>query len=296
MCSSDLNFNYVTQIVKGEFDDGYSNQTTGSFNQWFHRNLDMGIIRELTNLRTPDGIWASWNHNNPVAYNPTNTRNFYAGNYWYSFYKWFDLVLPVTQTDRYYGDVSLAYKVNDNLRIKATYRKQQNNVWGETKFYSDLAQSGTQTTGNCPECKGYYGTSTSNSNRTNMELLVSYNKKFGDFNVGATGGTDILRQLIKGNSANTVNGLNVPNLFTVGNSKDQPSVGNSRSDYRYSALYVTGNVSFKNYLNADFTVRQDWMSDLPPAKSFIVSKSAGLSFVFSDLLKIPALSFGKLRA
>jgi TonB-linked SusC/RagA family outer membrane protein len=294
--TASVNFNYVTQIVKGEFDDGYSNQTTGSFNQWFHRNLDMGIIKELKDLRTPSGIWASWNHNNPVSYSPSNTRNFYAGNYWYSFYKWFDLVLPVTQTDRYYGDVSLAYKVNDNLNIKATYRKQQNNVWSETKFYTDLAESGTQTTGNCPECRGYYGTSTSNSNRTNMELLISYTKKIGDFNLAATGGTDILRQLIKGNSANTVNGLNVPNLFTVGNSKDQPSVGNSRSDYRYSALYVTGNVSFKNYLNADFTVRQDWMSDLPPAKSFIVSKSAGLSFVFSDLLKWSPLSFGKLRA
>ena len=224
------------------------------------------------------------------------SRQFYAGNYWYSFYKWFDLVQPVTQTDRYYGDVALAYKVNENLRVKATYRKQQNNIWSEARYYSDLNESGTQTQGNCPECRGYYSTSTSNSNRTNMELLVTYTKKFGDFNVNATGGTDILRQLIKGNSANTVNGLNVPNLFTIGNSKDQPSVGNSRSDYRYSALYITGNVTFKNYLTADFTVRQDWMSDLPPANSFIVSKSAGLSFVFSDLLKWQALSFGKLRA
>ena len=294
--TASVNFNYVTQIVKGEFDDGYSNQTTGSFNQWFHRNLDMGIMKELKDLRTPSGIWASWNHLNPVAYNPSNTRQFYAGNYWYSFYKWFDLVQPVTQTDRYYGDVALSYKVNENLRVKATYRKQQNNIWSEAKYYSDLNESGTQTQGNCPECRGYYSTSTSNSNRTNMELLVTYAKKFGDFNVNATGGTDILRQLIKGNSANTVNGLNVPNLFTIGNSKDQPGVGNSRSDYRYSALYLTGNVTFKNYLTADFTVRQDWMSDLPPANSFIVSKSAGLSFVFSDILKWQPLSFGKLRA
>lgn len=295
--TASVNFNYVTQIVKGEFDDGYSNQSTGSFNQWFHRNLDMGIIRELKDLRTPSGIWASWNHNNPTAYDPANTRNFYAGNYWYSFYKWFDLVKPVTNTDRYFGDIALSYKINDNLRVKATYRKQNNNVWSESKYYSDLNESGTQTTGNCAECRGYYGTSTSISNRTNMELLISYTKKIKDFNIGLNGGTDIMRSLGKGNSANTVDGLTVPNLFTIGNSKTQPAtIGNSRSDYRYSALYITGNVGYKNYLSADFTVRQDWMSDLPPAKSFIVSKSAGLSFIFSDLLKWQPLSFGKLRA
>jgi TonB-linked SusC/RagA family outer membrane protein len=294
--TASLNFNYVTQIVNGEFDDQYSNQTTGSFNQWFHRDLDMNIIRELKDLRTPSGIWASWNHNNPTSYDPSNTKDFYAGNYWYNFYKWFDLVKPLSQTDRYYGDISLNYKVNENLRIRATYRKQNNFVWGETKFSTDLLESGTQTTGNCPECKGYYGTSTSNSNRTNMELRASYTKKIKNFNVAADFGTDILRSLGKGNSANTVNGFNVPNLYTIGNSKDQPSVGNSRSDYRYSALFVTGNVTYKNYLTADFTVRQDWMSDLPPAKSFIVSKSAGLSFIFSDLLKWKPLSFGKFRA
>ncbi|MFZ9695512.1 MAG: SusC/RagA family TonB-linked outer membrane protein [Chitinophagaceae bacterium] len=295
--TASINFNYITQIVKGEFDDGYSNQTTGSFNQWFHRNLDMGIIRELKDLRTPSGIWASWNHLNPTAYDPANTRNFYAGNYWYSFYKWFDLVDRVTNTDRYFGDISLAYKINDNLRVKATYRKQNNNVWAETKYYSDLNESATQSQGNCPECRGYYGTSTSISNRTNMELLISYNKTIKDFNIGLNGGTDILRLVGKGNSAGTVDGLTVPNLFTISNSKTQPaSIGNSRSDYRYSALYVTGNVAWKKFLSADFTLRQDWMSDLPPAKSFIVSKSAGFSFIFSDLLNWQPLSFGKLRA
>ena len=289
--TASLNFNYITQIVRGQFDDAYSNQTTGSFNQWFHRNLDMDIMKELKDVRTPSGLMASWNHLNPSAYNPSNTRPFYAGNYWYNFYTFFDHVKPVTQTDRYYGDISLSYKISESLRIKGTYRKQQNNIWSEQTVSSDLQQSATQS--------GYiasYSTSTSNSNRTNMELLITYNKKIGEFNIGATGGTDILRQLIKGNSANTVNGLNVPNLFTIGNSKDQPSVGNSRSDYRYSAIYATGNVTWRNYLTADFTLRQDWMSDLPPAKSYIVSKSAGMSFIFSELLKWQPLSFGKLRA
>jgi TonB-dependent SusC/RagA subfamily outer membrane receptor len=73
------NVNFFTTMTDGEFDDGYSNQSTGSFNQWFHRDLDMGMMKQLKDLRTPDGIWASWNHNNPTTYDPASTKNFYAG-------------------------------------------------------------------------------------------------------------------------------------------------------------------------------------------------------------------------
>lgn len=295
--TASINFNYATQLLNGEFDDQYSNQTTGSFNQWFHRDLDMKLLKELKDVRTPSGIWASWNHNNPTTYDPNNEKNFYAGNYWYNFYKWFDLVKPVSSNERYFGDITLKYQLNKHFNVRGTYRKQQNNAWSETKYSSDLLESGTQTTGNCGECRGYYGTSSSVSNRTNMEAQISYNQTFKKFTVNASVGTDIFRQVIKGNNANTVNGLNVPNLYSISNSKDQPNVGNSRSDYRYSALFFTSSVSFKNMLNLDLTVRQDWMSDLPPAKPFVASKAAGVSFEFSRLLPdLKWLSFGKLRA
>lgn len=294
--TASLNFNYVTQKLNGEFDDQYSNQTTGSFNQWFHRNLDMDILRELKDLRTPSGIWASWNHLNPAAYNPDNEKPFYAGNYWYNFFKWFDLVKQISNTDRYYGDLSLSYKINNNLKVTGVYRKVANFVWSEAKYYSDLQASATQTTGNCAECFGYYGTNTSNSNVTNMNLLIDYNQKFGDFNVKSTIGTDIYRSIQKSNGANTVQGLNVPNLFTIANSKNPATISNGRSDFRYSALFIQGGVGFRNFLNLDFTLRQDWASSNPPAKPFVVSKSAGISFIFSELLKWEPLSFGKIRA
>ena len=290
------NINYVTQNTRGEFDDGYSNQSTGSFNQWFHRDLDMGIVKELKGLKTADGIWASWNHNNPTVYDPTNTRAFYAGNYWYNFYTWFDLVKPVSQNDRLYGDLNLTYKITNDLKIKATYRKQQNNTWFESKYSSDLLTSGTQTTGNCPECKGYYSTGESYSNRENVEALASYNKKINDFNVNVNVGADFFRWLLKGNSASTNNGLNVPNLFTIQNSKDNPSVGNDRIEEKYRAVYALGSVGYKNFLFADFTLRNDWFSTLPQDNNDVLSKSFGASFVFSDLLKLDVLSFAKLRA
>ena len=76
-------------------------------------------MRELKDLRTPDGIWASWNHNNPTAYDPANPKHFYAGNYWYNFYKWFDLVKMPSTADRLFGDVSLNYKIIEGLNCKS---------------------------------------------------------------------------------------------------------------------------------------------------------------------------------
>ncbi|MFT3825018.1 MAG: SusC/RagA family TonB-linked outer membrane protein [Chitinophagaceae bacterium] len=287
------NINYVNQVLSGEFDQGYANQTSGSFNSWFHRDLDMKIMKQLRGLKTPSGIYASWNHNDPTVYgSEADELAFLGGNYWYNFYTYYDLTHPVTQTDRLYGDVSLTYKVNRDLRIKATYRKQQNNTWGETIYESALETSATQT-----GVKAYYGTSSSYSNRRNMELAASYSKKFGDFQVDATVGSDFFKWVSKSYSAATIDGLSVPGLYTLGNSKTPSTPSNSRSTEKYTALYALGNLGFKNMVFADFTLRNDWYSTLPKDNNRVLSKSFGASFVFSDLLKdLPFLSFGKLRA
>lgn len=290
------NINYVNQVQTGEIDDGYSNQSTGSFSQWFHRDLDMGIMKELAGLKTAEGVYASWNHNNPTSYDPADPRGMLAGNYWYNFYAYYNLVQINSQRDRLFGDVSLTYKLNNDLRFKLTYRKQQNTTWGETRYFSDLALSGLQTSGNSPETKGYYGTSTSYSNRRNIEFTTSYSKKVKDFQFNANAGFDFFRALAKSNGANTVDGLNVPNLFTTANSKSQASISNGRSDEKYNAVFGRGDVGYKNFLFADFSVRNDWFSTLPPKANQVLSKSFGASFVFTDLVKIPGVSFGKIRA
>jgi TonB-linked SusC/RagA family outer membrane protein len=290
------NVNFFTTKTEGEFDDGYSNQSTGSFNQWFHRDLDMDKMRELKDLRTSDGIWASWNHNNPTSYDPLNTKPFYAGNYWYNFYKWFDLVKIPARGDRLFGDISLNYKIIESLSAKITYRRQQNNTWQEQMYSSDLNDSGTQTTGNSPEAKGFYYTATSYSNRDNFEALLSFTKQFGDFKVNANAGSDFFQSTYKFNRAQTVDGFSVKNLYSIANSKSAPNISNDRQDQKYRAVFLRGDVGFKDYLFGEFTLRNDWYSVLPPDDNSILSKSFGVSFVFSDLLDQSWLDFGKIRA
>ncbi|RKR81367.1 TonB-linked SusC/RagA family outer membrane protein [Mucilaginibacter gracilis] len=292
------NINYVNQKQDGLVNDAYSNQTSGSFNQWFHRDIDMGIMKELRGLKSPTGAYASWNHADPNTYDPNNANAFYAGNYWYNFYTYQDLVQNVNQRDRLYGNISLTYKVNNDLSFKGTYRKMQNTTFGYTQFSSDLATSGVQTTGNEARNKGYYANYTTYLNRENYEFLTNYTKKIKDFKIDANAGGDFYNANYNDDSANTNNGLSVPNVFTISNSVDPASYGNTRAKERYNALFVTANIGWKDMLYLNGSLRDDWYSTLNPSKNLVTSKSIGGSFVFSELLKSQStwLSMGKLRA
>src|SRR5262249_13865364 len=58
--SAGVDVTFVDNKIKGEFNDGYANQSSGSFSSWFHRDLDMAKLRELKNLKSPLGTFASW--------------------------------------------------------------------------------------------------------------------------------------------------------------------------------------------------------------------------------------------
>ncbi|HEY0749866.1 MAG TPA: hypothetical protein VGD26_01845, partial [Chitinophagaceae bacterium] len=291
------NINFINQKVNGDINDDYSNQSTGSFNQWFHRDIDMDIMEELRGLKTPEGIYASWNKANPTAYNPNNPRGFYAANYWYNFYTWLDLAKRVNNRDRLFGDLSLTYKITNDLSLRGTYRRQQNTVWEEQKFSSSLLLSGLQTQGNEPRARGYYLTNESYSKRENIEFMATYNRKFNDFQVNVNAGSDFFSWLSKSNGGQTEQGLNVPDLFTLQNSKNTATIFNGRTEEKYRALMAFGNIGYKNFLFGEFAVRNDWFSTLPADNNDVFSKSFGASFVFSDFLKdVSWLSFGKVRA
>jgi hypothetical protein len=72
-------YSIIRQEKLGEFDDGYSNQTSGSFNQWFARDLDIRKLKELRNLETPSGYHASWNWWGPDNWEVEFMKNLHSG-------------------------------------------------------------------------------------------------------------------------------------------------------------------------------------------------------------------------
>lgn len=287
------NLTYVTQTSQAENNDAYSNQSTGSFNQWFHRNLDMNIMRELRDMRSPLGTLGSWNHANPTSYNPADPGAFYKGNYWYNMFSYFDNIENLARRDRLYGDINLTYKVNNDIKIRGAFRKNYVVNTNETKNYYILEASATQT-----GQRAGYSTGQTFFNDDRLEIVGTYVKKFNDLSVDFLLGGELTKIASTTLSANTRNGLYIPDFFSLNNSVDPIAQSNVRSLEKRRAVFTRGSVGYKNFLFGEFTLRNDWFSTLPADDNDIFVKSFGTSFVFSDLVKnsLPWLSFGKLRA
>jgi len=290
--------NYIAQNKNAENNDGYGNQSTGSFSSWFHRDLDMNIMRELGGMRNPDGVLATWNPRvNPDGYTAANPNGFYKANYWYNFYSYFNEISNPERRDRIYGDVSVTYKINNDLKVKGTYRKNQLNTAYEQIISSSLQNSGLQS-----GIIAKYQTGQSRSDRQNYEGLISYSKKIKSFAVNVNGGFDILKTKFNRDDASTSGGLNVPNLYSLANSASPIVYGttlttaNPREQSTRRSLFIRADVGFRNFLFVEGSYRRDYVST-EPKNTFIATKSVGASFVFSDLLRnaVPFISYGKIR-
>jgi TonB-linked SusC/RagA family outer membrane protein len=294
----EANVNFVSSYTTGIFEDGWGSNTSKLLNEWSQRDLDMNLMKELRGLRSPVESLATWNHNDPEVYSPDNPLYFYGvvykGNNSYNYYTFTDYQRKYNRSNRLFGDISLNYRIIDGLYLKVTYRRQENNSLSELKAYSDLFESSSRYSPGSPN--GNYSTAANNSYRENIETLLSFSKRFGKVSVNANAGSDFFSSKALSNSISTMNGFNIRNLFAISNSKDQPLVINAGSAEKYRAIFLRGDVGFRNIIFGEFTLRNDWFSTLPPDNNAVLSKSLGASFVFSDLLKLPWLNFSRLRA
>lgn len=289
--SAGVNSTYSTQRIRGEFDDAYANNSSGSFTQWFHRNLDMKIMKELKDVVSPAGTYASWN----LYTNPDGAANYsdIRGNYWYNFYTYFQNQNNLQARDRFFGDFYVQYKMNNHFNIKATVRKNQITTFSENITTSALEKSAGQS--------GYlarYATGETYYREYNYEALASYNNTFvgNKLALNVVAGANVLDIESKSVSLSTVNGLNVPDYYAINNSKAQPAVSNGRSNSKVNSLFASGDVEWNKFASITFAVRNDWYSANPVDKVSLLSPAVGASFVFSEFTKssLPWLTFGKV--
>jgi TonB-linked SusC/RagA family outer membrane protein len=301
--TASANINYTDYTIKGQFDDAYSNNSSGSFNSWFHRNLDFSKLKELRGLKSPEGILASWNHNNPGAYDASKTVNFYGANYWYNFYSYFEQLNYTENRTRLFGDINLTYKLNDNFKVTGFVRMNRGTGTIENSLPNILQTSATQTGVKASySTVQYLGNQVNNTwspNETNYELIASYNKKFGDdYSVDVIAGGNIRKDEFRVIGANTVDGLVVPDYFALSNSLSTVNTFSNRTQKQVRSLYTRGSFGYKDMVFVEGSVRNDNSSTLPAGANSYTYPSIGTSLVFSELIKdkFSALSFGKIRA
>ncbi|RZK32657.1 MAG: SusC/RagA family TonB-linked outer membrane protein [Hymenobacter sp.] len=128
----------------------------------------------------------------------------------------------------------------------------------------------------------------------NTDALLSFNKQLNqDFSISASLGANYRRNNFE--SSRLYGGqFIVPYLYAPSNLRTR------NSEYQFTrletpSLYYTADFTYK-YLTLSTTGRYDRFSSLPNGNRSIFTPSVAGSFIFSDLLDSPILSYGKLRA
>jgi len=135
--------------------------------------------------------------------------------------------------------------------------------------------------------------SSSNYRQINNDLIAEARQAFGGFDISFLVGNNIQSTYSQTHSI-TGTGISIANFDDVTNG----SVITGYESYtrvRKIGFYSQANIDYRNFLNLSLTGRYDGTSVLATHKNFYPYGSASAGFIFSELLKVPAISFGKLR-
>jgi TonB-linked SusC/RagA family outer membrane protein len=191
------------------------------------------------------------------------------------------------------GTVEANYKFADWL--KATYRvglyntNAQSKAYGAKVAYTNAYSRPTASNGSVTDAAN-------NLTRINSDLIVSANKKFGDFNLGLMVGNNIRDNYSESVSA-AASALVVPGLYNLSNRLGEATVSSTKFNTRTVAFFGEFTADYKDYLFLSVTGRQESVSQLKKDNRSYFYPGASLSYVFTDAipaLKSNILSSGKL--
>lgn len=190
---------------------------------------------------------------------------------------------------RVYGNVALDWQLAPSFNIRTSYNLNRFEQTQETKMapgYDRESNNGT------------YGIAETDGLETNVDLLASFTKDLGDFDMTLSAGGNLMHQKNRGlsNSAAPRVGLIVPNLFTVDNiAPTSLRYSSFTSERAINSVYGLANFGFRDFLYLDVTARNDWSSTLPVDNRSYFYPSASLSLLVSELVSIPKVDLLKLR-
>lgn len=302
-----FNINYSTQNIDGQVrDDGYSNQTSGSFNSWFNRNLDMSKMRELKDLKTPRGYTASWNNWGPgwMAFASAHlaggtTSGYFKPAFWYNPYTWQDQLKRTRGRDNLLVSLDLTYQLSDQFELSASANTTTEDYNTRFELPSTLSFSAAPSLYN-PYVNSFGVLREENTER-NFETKLSYEGDFGDISVDVlAGGHARLESFNHVDSwmdrTNYQNGgLIIPDLYNFGNSAERMIPVERNWNKQVLSMFSQATIGYKDFLYLDASYRRDYSSALPSDNNGYGYPSVGLSFVFSDLIDMQSLSYGKIR-
>ena len=128
----------------------------------------------------------------------------------------------------------------------------------------------------------------------NSDLMLNFNKTFGDYSIQANLGTAVYNA--KSQNMTIHAGIfQIPRLVSLANG-DARTITEGKSVKEIQSVFGNVQFGFKNAIYLDFTARNDWSSTLPKQNWSYFYPSVNLSAVLSEILPLPEqFSFVKLR-
>ena len=282
----------VTEDLRVKASVAYSNSTSTKFGRGDNfSDVIQGTLRTPITFQNaagyvlPNGEQRNWRYvrGDPFSFGPDNPF-------------WTVNENPYTdEVNRLIGLVQLNYEINDWLSIM--YRvgtdiaaDKRNQIWATgSKGGDSRATSGV--TGRLLE-------DTYIDQVFNSDLFITAERRFGqDFDFTAMIGQNYFSQR---NSRQYFTGRNFgnPGLYTISNTTEDLLGIDDEREKKTAAVLSRFNLGWRGTLFAEVNIRNEWSSTLPANNNSFLYGSAGLSFVFTEILapNSDILSFGKVRA
>lgn len=193
-----------------------------------------------------------------------------------------------TNRNRLTGGLTLRYDITDWLYAQGQVTRDG--------YIFNFKQ--TQPKGAAADPDGYVNEYERNFSEMNINYLIGFLRKAGDFNISANIGGNMQRNITKTYGTND----NIRPFVVDGSTATSNVASGTRTfkklynEYRVNSIYGTAELSYREWLFLNLTGRNDWFSTLSPDDNSYFYPSVSLSYMFSDHFKMPDwLTSGKLR-
>ena len=268
---------YTNNKATGRYGTGYSSMNPfQAFRQWWQTNVD---IKQQEQAYHSTGENITWNTNSA-----TNLAPIYSDNpYWTRFRNYQN-----DSRDRVFGNVSLDYEFTDWFSLLGRVTMDTYTTKREERIDVGSADVSDYTLFN------------QSVRELNYDLISSFNYDITEFiNFDGNLGWNLRVYKDDINEMSTNGGLITPGLFTLDNSVNPLTPGDIfqyLGRYKVDGLYGRASFGFYDKFFLEGTLRRDRSSTLPISDNVYYYPSVSGSYVFSEDLDQPWLSFGKIRA
>lgn len=237
---------------------------------WMPRDLS---IAEMSPWKTPTGQLAGYNGGGFV--NPMWALNEISNQ---------------DKKDWLLADVTMSFQIMRELklRLKGSIDYNTGQGWTFINMY-DPSLSGND---------GEYAEFSEKYKNLVYEAILSYNKRWKNVNVSASGGANSQDYEYK-KQTSKIETLLMPDVKSLSNNGATARTWQDYNARKKQAVFGTASIGYGDFIYLDLTGRNDWTSTLPASNRSYFYSSVGTSLILTELIKsIPAniLSFAKLRA